>query len=64
MPDVIQQIDWAGQSSAEELNGVSISSAPASFYEGALRIRQSAAKRVLDFVGAAIGFCVLPLSWP
>ena len=59
MPDVIQQIDWAGQSPAEELNGVSISSAPASFYEGALRIRQSAAKRILDFVGAAIGFCVL-----
>ncbi|MBN9545217.1 MAG: sugar transferase [Alphaproteobacteria bacterium] len=59
MPDVIQQIDWAGQSTAEELNGVSISSAPASFYEGALRIRQSAAKRVLDFIGAAIGSLVL-----
>jgi putative colanic acid biosynthesis UDP-glucose lipid carrier transferase len=59
MPDVIQQIDWAGQGPADELNGVSISSAPASFYEGALRIRQSSLKRALDFLGAAIGFLVL-----
>jgi exopolysaccharide biosynthesis polyprenyl glycosylphosphotransferase len=59
MPDVIQQIDWAGQAPADELNGVSISSASISFYEGALRIRQSAAKRAVDFLGAAIGFGVL-----
>ena len=59
MPEVIQQVDWAGQAPAEELNGVSISSAPASFYDGALRIRQSAVKRIVDFFGAAIGFLVL-----
>ena len=59
MPDVIQQIDWAGQDQAEELNGVSISSAPASFYDGALRIRHSAIKRIVDFLGAGLGFLVL-----
>ena len=59
MPDVIQQIDWPSQSLAEEFNGVSISSAPASFYDGALRIRQSRIKRVIDFFGAGIGFLVL-----
>lgn len=59
MPDAIQQIDWASQNLAEEFSGVSISSAPASFYDGALRIRQSRIKRVVDFLGAGLGFLVL-----
>jgi putative colanic acid biosynthesis UDP-glucose lipid carrier transferase len=59
MSEVIQQIDWAGQDAAEELNRVSISSAPASFYDGALRIRQSKVKRLVDFFGAGIGFLIL-----
>ncbi|MGZ5921132.1 MAG: sugar transferase [Rhizomicrobium sp.] len=59
MPDAIQQIDWASQNLAEEFSGVSISSAPASFYDGALRIRQSRVKRVVDFLGAGLGFLVL-----
>jgi putative colanic acid biosynthesis UDP-glucose lipid carrier transferase len=59
MPDAIQQIDWASQNLAEEFSGVSISSAPASFYDGALRIRQSRLKRVVDFLGAGLGFLVL-----
>lgn len=59
MPDAIQQIDWASQDLAEEFSGVSISSAPASFYDGALRIRQSRIKRVVDFLGAGLGFLVL-----
>jgi putative colanic acid biosynthesis UDP-glucose lipid carrier transferase len=59
MPDAIQQIDWPNQSLAEEFTGVSVSSAPASFYDGALRIRQSRIKRVVDFLGAGLGFLVL-----
>jgi len=59
MPDAIQQIDWPSQGLVEEFSGVSISSAPASFYDGALRIRQSRIKRVVDFFGAGLGFLVL-----
>jgi putative colanic acid biosynthesis UDP-glucose lipid carrier transferase len=59
MPDAIQQIDWPSQSLVEEFSGVSISSAPASFYDGALRIRQSRIKRMVDFLGAGLGFLVL-----
>ena len=59
MPDVIQQIEWAAQNLADENSGVGIVSQPASFYDGALRIRQSRAKRMIDLLGAGLGFLVL-----
>jgi putative colanic acid biosynthesis UDP-glucose lipid carrier transferase len=59
MPDVIQQIEWAGQNLADANNGARILSQPASFYDGALRIRQSKVKRIIDFIGAGLGVLVL-----
>lgn len=60
MPEVIQQqIDWSSETPAEELSSLSMPVARDSFYDGALRIRESRAKRAIDFLGAGLGFIVL-----
>ena len=58
MPDVTQQIDWPRSNSVDRL-GVSISFAPDSFYDGALRARQSKAKRIVDLLGSGLGLLIL-----
>ncbi len=62
MSDTAQQIAWAEPSSVDDLGDQSIPLAAASFYDGAMRIRQSKAKRVIDFLGSGLGVLfLLPL---
>ncbi|HXS07879.1 MAG TPA: sugar transferase [Rhizomicrobium sp.] len=59
MTDLIQGIEWLDQSLARKPSDVDIASAAPSFYDGAVRLRQSKAKRVIDFFGACLGFLIL-----
>jgi putative colanic acid biosynthesis UDP-glucose lipid carrier transferase len=59
MPEIIQQIDWSDPTAVATLNEGSTASAPNSFYDGALRIRRSGTKRLIDLLGAGLGFLIL-----
>ncbi len=59
MPDVLQQIDWPDQSPAEEFGATGVLQATPSFYQGVQRLRASKAKRVVDILGAGLGFLIL-----
>jgi putative colanic acid biosynthesis UDP-glucose lipid carrier transferase len=59
MTDLIQGIEWLDQGLARKSSDVDIASAAPSFYDGAVRLRQSKAKRIIDFFGASLGFLIL-----
>jgi exopolysaccharide biosynthesis polyprenyl glycosylphosphotransferase len=59
MTDTIQNIEWLDQGAASKSGDVDIAAAPPSFYDGAVRLRRSNAKRIVDLVGAGLGFLVL-----
>ena len=59
MADFIQEIEWLDQGLARKSGDVDIASAPPSFFDGAVRLRHSKAKRIIDFLGAALGFLIL-----
>ena len=59
MSDLIQGIEWLDQGLARTSADVDVASAPPSFYDGAVRLRQSRAKRVIDLAGAGLGFLIL-----
>ena len=59
MTDLIQGIEWVDQGLAGKSGEVEIASASPCFYDGATRLRRSKTKRVVDFLGAGLGFLVL-----
>ena len=59
MTDTIQEVEWLDQGLPGRSGDVDIASAPPSFYAGAVRIRQSKAKRIVDLMGAGLGFLIL-----
>lgn len=59
MTDTIQEIEWLDQGIAGRSGNVDMASAPPSFYDGAVRLRESKAKRVIDLIGAGLGFLIL-----
>ncbi len=59
MPDTIQQIDWPNPHVMYGFNERAVRSAPATFYDGAIRVRESKIKRFVDLLGSGLGLLVI-----
>lgn len=59
MPDVLQEVEWSNQGLAQKPDDIEVALAPSSFHDGAMRIRQSKIKRLIDFMGAGLGVLIL-----